>query len=56
MRFTCAIACMLVAIRCVDYGNGGKAVLFSVDALWLWHVIAAAWAWNGVHVLFRGTE
>lgn len=54
MRFTCAIACGLVAWSCVENANGASNLIFDKEALWIWNVIAALWAWSGVHVLFRG--
>ena len=54
MRLVCAIACVLVAMSCVDKAISTDPILFAKEAMWLWHVIAALWAWHGIHVLFRG--
>lgn len=49
MNILGAVACLLVAWDCLGKALGTHPQsLFSADALWLWYVIAALWAWNGI--------
>jgi hypothetical protein len=55
MRFTAAIACLLVAHDCAMTASGLQSQnLFATEALWVWWIAAALWLVSAFRVFFNG--
>lgn len=57
MRFTAAIACLLVAHNCAKTAAGLEPQnLFSAEALWVWWVAAGLWVVSALRLIISGAR
>ena len=52
MRFTGAVACVIVALDCAQKASGNEAQqIFSSESVWVWWLFAVWWGFAAIRLI-----